>query len=106
MRPATLALLTAFFCTSTARADDVDIAMGRLTHIATYGIQTVGAMNNTSKQIEYLEVECGFFRDGQLIRSGYGVAQRIPSGQTAYFDVRSDNAQDADSAKCRVSKTR
>jgi hypothetical protein len=83
-------------------AEDVQLTKGRLTHVGSYAIQTIAAVNNTGRNIELLQVECGFFLRGELIRSGGGAAQNVSPGQRAYFDVRSDDASDADSTDCRV----
>ena len=55
--------------------------------------------------IEYPEVECGFFRPDQLLRSGEGVAQNINVGQRAYFGSPA-RLPDADSTECRISDVR
>jgi hypothetical protein len=99
--------LTAIVCLAVATpiraANDVQLTKGRLFQSGSYSIQTVGALNETGHAIGYLEVECGFFRHGQLVRSGGGVAQNIKLGQRAYFDVRSSDTPDADSTECRIS---
>jgi hypothetical protein len=85
-------------------ADNIPLTKGRLFQSGGYMIQTVGAFNGTGKAIEYLQVQCGFFRHGNLVRSGNGAAQNVQLGQRAYFDVMSSDTPDADSTECRISQ--
>jgi hypothetical protein len=105
MRSIWMALSLALLAVATPvrAADNVPLTKGLLFQSGSYAIQTVGALNQTGQAIEYLEVQCGFFRHGELVRSGEGVAQNIKLGQRAYFDVRSSDTPDADSTECRIS---
>jgi hypothetical protein len=94
--------LIALFLPLAAHADDVQIAKGRMHSVGSYAIQTVAATNNTNTVINFLGVECGFFRNNALIVAGEGVAQNVLPKQTAYFDVRADQGEGADRTECRV----
>jgi hypothetical protein len=86
-----------------AKAADVDIAQGQLTHDdGSYSTQTNAATNNTGAIIETLWIECGFFRKGALLAAGKGYADNVQPRQTAYLKVLADHAEDADKAVCRV----
>jgi hypothetical protein len=97
-----LLILAAPCMAGAANAAEVDLTKGRLFQSGTYSIQTMGALNKSGRTIDFLEVECGFFLKGQLIRPGGGAAQNVQPGQTAYFDVRSSDTSNADSTECRV----
>jgi hypothetical protein len=91
--------------TPASAADNLPLTKGRLFQSGSYAIQTVGVFNGTGKAIDYMEVQCGFFRHGALVRSGGGGAQNIQIGQKVYLDVRSSDTPDADSTECRIGQT-
>jgi hypothetical protein len=96
-------ILTIISGAGVARADNIDLAKGRLTHQGQFSTQTVAVTNNTGALVEAAEIECGFFRQGSLLGSGEASAEHIRPKQTAYIDVISLNSPAADDTTCRVS---
>jgi hypothetical protein len=85
-----------------ARGAPVDLQKAPIVQRYGHSTQAIGAKNNSGAEIEWLAVECGFFRGGSLISTGLGSAGRIHPGDTAYFDVDADG--NADATQCRVSR--
>ncbi len=48
-------------------------------------------------------LECGFFRDSELLSASMGVLQNLKPGQTGYTQVVAYNADGANRTECRVS---
>jgi hypothetical protein len=96
-------LATSLTITSAAsRAAEVELTKGPITpSLETLATQPIAAKNTSGRNIVRLKVECGFFRDGAFIGTGFAVGDDVAPNQTAYFDVMS-RAKGANSTECRV----
>jgi hypothetical protein len=85
-----------------ARAGEVDLMKGQITHDGSYSTQIIAATNKTGMDVDTLWVECGFFRGPALLGVGKGYAENVKPGQTVYIEVSSNHADNADRSDCRL----
>ena len=88
---------------SPAAAAEVELSKGRLTVTDFIATQVVAVKNNTTKRISTIYVECGFFHANTLLAAARYYAENVEAGQTAYIEVTSQDAAEADRSECRVS---
>ena len=88
---------------SPAAAAELELSKGRLTVTDYIATQVVAVKNNTTKRISIIYVECGFFRANILLAAARYYAENVEAGQTAYIEVTSQDAAEADRSECRVS---
>jgi hypothetical protein len=86
-----------------AQAAEVDIAYGQLRIEPPYSTQVIAAKNNSASLIKRLRIECGFFKNGQLMAAHDNFTDNIAAGQTAYVEIVV-MVSPIDSANCRVSR--
>jgi hypothetical protein len=87
---------------SPAAAAEVELSKGRLTVTDFIATQVIAVKNNTTKRISTIYVECGFFHANTLLAAARYHAENVEAGQTAYIEVTSQDAAEADRSECRV----
>jgi hypothetical protein len=86
-----------------AHAAEVDITYGQLRTEQSYSTQVIAVKNNSTSLIKRLIVECGFFKNGQLMAAHDNFTDNAAVGQTAYLEIFV-MVSPIDSTNCRVSR--
>ena len=106
----TSAALALLLGTSAQAADNrfkFEVLVGKLTSKArTTGYtlrQTVQVTNNSKSMAKQIKIDCGFFADGRLIASDYGIILNLSPDTTGYTDVvKQESDEPANKAECRI----
>lgn len=85
-------------------AQAVSIKQAPLKNWNNYSTQTVAVINSSDIYLVSAEIECGFFRENQLLDAQSNFANEIAPGQTSYINVISSDAPGATRSECRVLK--
>jgi hypothetical protein len=85
-----------------AAAAELTIVQGRLTHAGSYTEQPIAVTNNGTIDLEAVELECGFFRNGVLLATNVAVAQHVLPHQTAYVSALASHTEGTDKVECRA----
>ena len=106
MSPRTLALTACGLMTiatgQALAASDVTLVIGHLSFTGSFIRLQVGVTNDTQSLLDHLEVECGFFRDGTLIASGFTIVKNLEPGTTGFARVDAESHTHADKSQCRI----
>jgi hypothetical protein len=103
MRRNLLAFTTVVCWAHGATAAEIDIAYGQLRIELPYSTQVIAVKNNSPSLIKRLRVECGFFKNGQLMAAHDNFTDNLASGQTGYVEIFV-MVSPVDSTKCRISR--
>jgi hypothetical protein len=82
-------------------AADFDMTEGRLFRKDGMMTRLITLQNNTDRKAN-VAVECGFFRDGELLGVGAAVFYNLSPGETAYGEATSTEQYSADKTTCRI----
>jgi hypothetical protein len=96
------------FVTVAHAGEDVTMTMGRLGYSpsGSYLQQNITITNNTAEKIQYVSVNCGFFRAGQLVDTGTGLVSNVQAKTDAYTYASVSAKTQPDSVKCRIDDIR
>jgi hypothetical protein len=78
------------------------LTVGRLVHNGSYARQSIAVKNNRQNMVDTVWIECGFFKNNQLISTGSTYLENIAPGMTGYNDVTTRTELAPDSAECRL----
>lgn len=87
-----------------AFAQSIKIEQAPLKNWNNYSTQTLAIINSSEFYLVSAEIECGFFRENQLLDAERNIAHEIAPGQTAYINVISSDAPGATRSECRLFK--
>jgi len=91
--------------TNTVSAQEgLTLTLGRLVYASDPHTiqQNVSVKNDTSNVVPIAQVECGFFKKGELIATNTGHADNIAPNTTAFVTVLASSDISADRAECRI----
>jgi hypothetical protein len=101
---ASLIALTGF---AAAADPGLTLSVGRLQINSMSVSQAVSVKNETTKTVERAEVECGFFRNNELVTTDNTYVENIAPGETGYKQVISLGKNlNPDRADCRIVRVR
>jgi hypothetical protein len=84
-----------------AIAADVDLSKGRIIHEYGRTKQALSLKNNTARPLNEVWVECGFFRNEELVGRGIASFRNVLPGQMAY-DEATSASDDVTRTDCRI----
>jgi len=99
---ASLGLLFAFFASQAAAENGLTLVMGQLSFDGSYIKQVVSVKNERDNTVRSAEVECGFFRQGQLIATSSSFIDNVAPGHTGFANILASSNVGSDRAQCRV----
>ena len=86
--------------TNAYAGEDITMKLGRFSLSGTRAEQPITIINNTTETIQHVFINCGFFRGGELVDTGTGMATNIQPKAEAYTYASSYKAPD--NVKCRI----
>jgi hypothetical protein len=86
--------------------NDPTLVIGQLSFSGTYIHQVVSVKNGSIKSFRSIKIECGFFRQDQLIATGYSFVDNLAPNSAGFTEVLASNNAAADRAQCRIAEVR
>ena len=96
--------LSTFMASVPAQAQEgMTLTLGRLLHQPPSRLQQAFSVTNgTGKIAKLVQVECGFFNEGQLIAAGSSVVQNVSPNTTGYTQIAVTSDSNSDRVDCRI----
>jgi hypothetical protein len=85
-----------------AQETNLILNLGRLTTNSMAASQVISVENRTSKAIDRVRIECGFYAGTRLVGSGGASIRNLQPGAIGHDEAVALHASDADNAKCRI----
>jgi hypothetical protein len=82
------------------------LTVGRLTYSGTYIHQNISVKNETSNVVRDVKVECGFFKNGELIAASSAYVENIITNTSGFVTVLERTDVSPDRAECRIVSVR
>jgi hypothetical protein len=82
--------------------DGLSLTLGRINYSSDFVRQVFSVKNTSSTLIRRLEVECGFFNNGELIATGRHSVENIEQGTTGFGEVSAICDSRPDRVECRI----
>jgi hypothetical protein len=86
--------------------EGLTLAIGKLSFGGSYITQVASVKNDSSTAFKNVKVECGFFRQGQLIATGFSFVENLGPRSTGFTDVLARSDASSERSECRIASTR
>src|SRR5262249_4789559 len=100
------ALVLFLFVGPAVAEESLSLAIGQLSFTGSFIKQAVSVKNNSSGAFRLITVECGFFKQDQLIAATKGGVQNLAAGATGFTEILASANVSADRSQCRIAEAR
>ena len=99
------ALLLVLFGSQADAQSGLTLSLGQLSFSGSYIKQVASVKNESGKLVRTIKVECGFFRQDQLIATGFAFIENVAPASSGFTDILVHSSTgSADRSQCRISK--